>query len=255
MTTETYTTLAYMYDDVMRDVDYEAWADYIDELIQLHNPDAFRIMELAAGTASIALSLDELMCYDITASDKSEAMVQVAREKADQAESEIRCMVVDFLDIQLEETFDIILIVFDSINYLRSEKKLVALFQEVKKIMHPQSLLIFDFTTPNYSPKIESLLNEQRITEKWAYKRLSHYDSVAKIHTNSFTIQLAEPDGSWSPNITEVHKQRAWTLNEMEMAVEKGNLTILAKYPDFDLGTADDTSDRITMVVQCPQIP
>ena len=247
-----YGALARFYDEIMRDVDYEAWADYLDEVIQIHAPDALTLMELATGTATIALSLDELDCYQITASDKSAEMITVAKEKVAAQNSDIRCMVVDFLDIQLEEQFDIILIAFDSVNYLRSESKLICLFSEVQKIMHPNSFLIFDFTTPNYSPKIEGLLNESRSTDSGDYQRLSHYDSVSRIHTNSFRIRLKDEHG-FSDVIKEDHLQRAWTLNEMESAVKKANLTILARYPDFDIGEADENSDRITMVVQCPQ--
>ena len=57
-----YTVLADIYDRVMSDVDYETWADYIDEIILEHRPEAENLLELACGTGTIALSLEELDC-------------------------------------------------------------------------------------------------------------------------------------------------------------------------------------------------
>ena len=61
-----YSKLAQLYDTLMSDVDYESWADYIDEIMQTHHPDPIEIMEVACGTGSITLSLAELECYKIT---------------------------------------------------------------------------------------------------------------------------------------------------------------------------------------------
>lgn len=80
-TKPTYSALAEIYDAVMEDVDYDIWADFIDEVIQVHHPNPVTILELACGTASLSFSLEKLGCYDITATDKSEAMIQKHRKK------------------------------------------------------------------------------------------------------------------------------------------------------------------------------
>lgn len=252
-TKETYRTLAHMYDDVMRDVDYEGWADYVDDIIQKHNPDTVSILELAAGTGTMALSLEELDCYDITATDKSAEMISVAKEKGEKVYSDITWDVVDFLDIKITNTFDAIVILFDSVNYLRKKNEVVKMLNQIKKVMAPHSLLIFDFTTPNYSPKVEKDLNERRRTKSWNYERISSYNKSTKTHLNRFNIQLLDEDGEVAQEFTEDHLQRAWTLPEMEEIIAQTDLTILAKYPDFEFINANTFSDRITMVLQCPQ--
>ena len=47
-----YTSLAPLYDKLMEDVDYEAWAGFIDEIIQIHHSNPVEILELACGTGS-----------------------------------------------------------------------------------------------------------------------------------------------------------------------------------------------------------
>jgi 2-polyprenyl-3-methyl-5-hydroxy-6-metoxy-1,4-benzoquinol methylase len=111
-----YEALAYIYDEVMQDIDYDDWADYIDEIIQEHHPDAVSILELACGTGRLALSLDELDCYDITATDKSETMLNVGKLKAEYKKSGIRWQVVDYFNITMPERFDVVMTLFDSLN-------------------------------------------------------------------------------------------------------------------------------------------
>src|SRR6056297_2845098 len=109
----TYSVLADIYDIVMADVDYETWADYIDEIILMHQPSARSILELACGTGTIALSLEELDCYEISATDGSPDMIRIARQKAAKANSEINFQTMNFLDLSFERSFDVIYMVFD----------------------------------------------------------------------------------------------------------------------------------------------
>jgi 2-polyprenyl-3-methyl-5-hydroxy-6-metoxy-1,4-benzoquinol methylase len=102
----------------MSDVDYEVWADFIDEIIQTNHPNPISILEIACGTGSIALSLDELMCYDIVGTDKSPEMIEIARQKARDQRSNVDFRVMDFLDVDLDRTFDVVISTFDSVNYL-----------------------------------------------------------------------------------------------------------------------------------------
>ena len=86
-----YSKLAEIYDILMENVDYDVWADFIDEVIQVHHPDPGKILELACGTGSLSLSLDKLGVYDIVATDKSRPMVQKAQSKGEETDSASRC--------------------------------------------------------------------------------------------------------------------------------------------------------------------
>ena len=66
----------------MKDVDYEVWTDYIDEIIMMHHHEARDVLELACGTGTMALSMDELGYYNITATDLSPEMIEKAKKKA-----------------------------------------------------------------------------------------------------------------------------------------------------------------------------
>ncbi|WP_185958358.1 class I SAM-dependent DNA methyltransferase [Fodinibius sediminis] len=250
-----YTTLAAIYDAVMEEVNYDFWADYIDALMLSHHPHPKTVMELACGTGSLALSLDELECYDIWGTDKSPQMIARAREKNRQRMCGVDFSVMDFLDITMSRTFDVVFCVFDSINYLHTPEEIIRFLNQCQKLLTPQSLLIFDFTTPvNSMEAINYLHNEEGITENnFRFYRSSTYNRDEQVHTNKFKIQkLATDQETVLDECIETHRQKIYTLQQMLAIINQTAYNIRAKYSDFEFEEADDESLRITMVLQCP---
>lgn len=250
-----YTKLAEIYDTVMGEVDYDLWADYIDALMLHHHPDPKTVMELACGTGSLALSLDELECYSIRGTDKSSQMIDRARRKNRARMCKVDFSVMDFLDITIKHTFDTVFCVFDSINYLHDPKQVIQFLNQCQKLLDSQSLLIFDFTTPiNSMEAIDYLHNEEGITENnFRFFRSSTYNTEEQIHTNTFQIQkLGTDQETVLDEFVEVHRQRIYSLQQMVDIIDQTAYKIQATYRDFEFEEADDESLRITMVLQCP---
>lgn len=248
-----YSSLADIYDDVMSDVDYETWADYIDEIIITHHPEAAKLLELACGTGTIALSLEELDCYEITATDGSSDMVRVAKKKGVSVNSAVLFEVMDFKNIQSSTLFDVVYLIFDSINYLKEEDQIIKLHQDVKNILAPNGIFIYDFTTPRNSRKaVEYLDNDYHsIGNKYRYQRESTYDAKNQIHTNIFQIELLDHEGNADSDLfREVHQQKIYSQEYMRSLIEKTEFTILEAYDGFQLLPAHKNSLRITMVLQ-----
>lgn len=249
----TYSVLADIYDIVMSDVDYETWADYIDEIILMHQPTARSILELACGTGTIALSLEELDCYKITATDGSPDMIRIAREKSADVNSSIDFRTMNFLDLSFEESFDVVYMVFDSINYLHSKEDILLLHEQVKSILNPGGIFIYDFTTPRNSRKaIHFLDNEsKKINGGYRYYRRSSFNAKKRIHTNRFHIEkLDESTGDILEKFEEQHQQKIYTLEEIKSIIKETDFTVIQAYDGFELKPAHRKSLRITMVLQ-----
>ena len=249
-----YSKLADIYDAVMEDVNYELWADFIEAIIYKHHPNPTSLLELACGTGSISLFLDELECYDVVGTDKSPQMIAKAREKNQRMMCNVDFKVMDFLDIQLNRTFDAVFCVFDSINYLHSADEVRQFLDQSRKVLSPESLLIFDFTTPKNSVQaIEYLNNEEGYTDdNHRYFRRSTYDAANRIHENEFKIQrLAEDQETVLEQYSETHQQKIYTLQEMLDIIDETAYTLCAKYSGFDFEEADENSLRITIVLRC----
>lgn len=251
--TRIYSALAPLYDTLMKDVDYEMWADFIDEVIQTHHPNPKEILELACGTGAISLHLSEFDEYNLTATDQSAAMVNHARQKAAEKEADIQFDTMDFTDIESSSTYDIIFSVFDSINYLHNSEDILKALRGTHSILNANGLLIFDFSTPQNSLEaVDYLNNEEGSFENFRYFRESRYDPENQFHYNEFDIEEVSDDGITVINsFREVHKQRIYSLQEMLSIVEQTPYHLVAKYEGFDLVDADENSTRITMVLRC----
>ena len=246
-----YHVLAEVYDRLMADVDYEAWADFIDEIMLQHHAHPYELLELACGTGEVARYLNDLECYDITATDVSEAMIKKAKSKPLPRYSQLQFRQMDFLNINLQRKFDVVYSLFDSINYLHDEQDIVKLFTEVAAALKEDGQFIFDFTTPQNSEEaVKTLHNEEsKRQDNLAYFRESYFDSESRIHTNIFTIKKWIAGRREPKTWKEVHQQKIFTLNEMLSIIEKSPLKVLAKYSGFELVEADEQSLRITMVL------
>lgn len=249
----TYSVLADIYDIVMSDVDYETWADYLDEIILMHQPTARSILELACGTGTIALSLEELDCYHITATDGSADMIRIAKGKAAKANSGIHFFTMNFLDLSFDQTFDVIYMVFDSINYLHTDEEILQLHNQVKSVLNPGGIFVYDFTTPRNSRKAIQFLNNEmkNVNGEFRYHRESSFNAKERIHTNRFHIEkLDSQSGDVIEKFEEQHQQKIYTLEEIQSIIKKTDFSIIQAYDCFELTPAHKKSLRITMVLQ-----
>ncbi|MEX2573314.1 MAG: class I SAM-dependent methyltransferase [Balneolaceae bacterium] len=248
-----YSVLAHIYDTLMSDVDYELWADYVDELIQIHAPGAEKLLELACGTGSVALSLDELGYYDITATDASPAMIEKAGQKGAEAGSSVLFKPLDFLNIDLDEKFDLVFLVFDSINYLHTEADILKLHEQVKKVLKPGGYFIFDFTTPRNSRQAVGYLNNEEgiSSENYRFFRTSRFDAVNNMHINEFEIEKLGADRrTVKETFVEIHRQKIYTLDQMKAILKKTGYRMIDMVDGFSFDRADNKSLRITIVCQ-----
>ena len=77
---EQYRDFAFVYDELMNEVDYNGWVKYIEDIIKNENAQVQNILELACGTGNLTIPLTKKN-YDIAGIDISEEMLSVAREE------------------------------------------------------------------------------------------------------------------------------------------------------------------------------
>jgi len=248
-----YSVLAEIYDAVMKDVNYEAWTDYIDEIIMMHHHEARDVLELACGTGTMALSMDEIGYYNITATDLSPEMIEQAKQKAAKAESGVHFQTLDFLNIDLDKKFDAVFMVFDSLNYLHSKDDIATLHDQVYNVLKPDGIFVYDFTTPRNSKKAIRYLNDEQdtVNDRYSYHRSSRYDEENRIHTNIFEIEELSNHPTMAPSVfREEHYQKIYTMNDILPIVKKSPFRLLKAYDGFELKPAHKRSLRITMVLR-----
>ncbi len=241
-----YSILAVGYDVAMEHVDYDLWAGHVHGLLLDYAPGAEDILELGCGTGSFALALRHIEQYRYVATDLVAQMVGVAQAKAEMEGAEIQFEQADFTDFALDQPVDVVLLLYDGLNYVLEGKDLDALFRCVFAALKPGGTFIFDQSTPSNSENNVALFEDRGEAEGFEYVRLSEYDALSRIHTTTFEIEAL------GEKFREVHLQRAYTIETLRTAVSKAGFVIEATFEDFGRSPANETSERVHWVVRRP---
>jgi len=183
-------------------------------------------------------------------------MLEVARSKAmtNKSIENVTFKQLDFTNIDLNQRFDAVIMLFDSVNYLHREDQISHLLQQVYDILHDNGLFIFDFTTPRNSRIAIKTLDKEtgRSGRQYKYHRRSTYNDEDRLHRNEFFIQQwDETENRVVNTYRELHQQKIYTLSEMMDLLEQSPFQIAATYSGFELKEANENSLRITAVLRC----
>ena len=132
-----YNELAKYYDGLVKDdVATKTWVDLITKHIK-----GTKVMELACGSGEITLALAKCG-YAIDASDLSSEMIRVAKEK--QKDEKIHFYTMDMLAFSADSTYDGVLCLCDSINYILKEEQLANLFKQIHDCLNTGGIFLFN---------------------------------------------------------------------------------------------------------------
>ena len=132
-----YDTLAHYYDALVKDdAATQAWVDWIEDF----HPGK-KVLELACGSGEITHQLAQAG-YEMTALDLSGEMIERAKEKDES--HQIQFHVQNMLDLHSFESFDTILCLCDSFNYLLENEEVCTFFEQVHAHLNEKGLFFFD---------------------------------------------------------------------------------------------------------------
>lgn len=109
--------------------------------IQEYAPHTKKVLELACGTGSVLKILSQK--YEVSGLDLSEGMLNAASEKLPW----VKLYHQNMVDFKIDEKFDVILCVFDSINHILDFEDWKNLFINVRNHLSPKGIFIFDINT------------------------------------------------------------------------------------------------------------
>ena len=190
-----YTGFAEVYDTLMNDVHYGAWADMYARMMTAYGiPRNAKVCECACGTGSLTLPLQQLG-YEMMGIDLSQEMLWQAAQKARKAGFGIPFIRQDMRQLRLHRPVDAVLATCDGVNYLLQDVDAAAFFQSAWEAIKPGGGLFFDVSTPY---KLEHLLGSQfmgedrrDVTYMWQNRYFPERQQV-EMH---LAIFVKEPDG------------------------------------------------------------
>lgn len=240
---DAYSRLAKIYDHVMRHVDYDHWADYVESVFRRHGFFPRRILDLACGTGTLALEMAS-RSYMMSGVDGSSAMVAQACRKAEEAGKEIRFETGDLRRLDGLPTFEGVLCLYDSLNYMMTLEDMALALDQIHRLVEPAGLFIFDVCTETNSLAYFRDSTHREKGDGFSYVRRSFYDDGVQV--NAFEIRF-----EGSPEVySEEHRQQIYPLEDVEHTVERSSFHLEAAYDGFGFSDPSEISDRVHFVLR-----
>ncbi len=228
-----YEKFAKFYDAIMGD--REKSYTTIRQFIERYHPQAKSVLELGSGTGSVLKGLSDK--YEVSGIELSEEMLKISREKVLGA----RLYRGDISNFNLNQTFDVVICVYDTINHLTEFSQWQAVFERASFHLNPSGLFIFDINTLG---RLEMLSRESTIVKEFDGNTMQM--KVEKINNEKF---------DWDIKITDAN-QRAYSENiiEVSFSIERISTTLSQYFDVLELFTFSelgphDTADKAVYFV------
>ncbi|MCS7223265.1 MAG: class I SAM-dependent methyltransferase [Armatimonadetes bacterium] len=252
-----FTILAPYYDQLMRDVPYRSWVQYVDDLLYKVDPN-FRyqtVLELACGTGTLSLEYAKKGCR-VVGIDISQPMIDIARNKARSMGLSERTFFTAAdaaaFDPSALGPFDLTICLFDSLNYIIDPNALQQVFQNTRPALKKGGYFIFDLNS-EYSLAAH-LFDQDNLWRKNAplyYYWKSHYDPTTKLCRIDMWFAVNTGTDK-SRCFKEVHWQRAYTIDEIRWMADKAGWQWIKVLEAYTFKKPEPESERWYFVLQNP---
>ena len=248
---EAYGEFALLYDRLMADVDYPAWARYVMELAErfLKKPGEAPVaaVDCACGTGEISCLLAG-SGWSVTGVDISPDMLGVAQQKARGKGLSIPFVQGDMQSFSTHRPVDVVLACCDGVNYLAGTEGAARFFAAANRALRPGGLLLFDVSS---AYKLEHILGGRlfgEAGEDWAYLWQNAFDPETRLLEMDLTF-FVETGGSYR-RFEETHIQRAYGVEELNGKLQAAGFDVLGVYEAFTTAPHRPDSERIQWVAR-----
>lgn len=248
---ETYHSLAVCYDDMTEDVNYPAWADFLEKLFARGKKPVHTVLDLACGTGTMSFLLAQ-RDYEVIGVDFSPEMLAVAAEKdlpEDKERPIFLCQPMEKLD--LYGTVDACVCLLDSVNHVTKPAKLQKAFQRVRLFLEPGGLFAFDVHTPEHLEGLDGGIFLDETEDAYCVWR-TDYDPRRKICTYAMDVFHREEEDLWFRD-GEVHEEYAYTLEELTRYLEEAGFVDIRQYGNLKLRKPAEGEDRVFFTARKPE--
>ena len=219
MNDEAYGAFAYAYDRALGERFFKSVRGLIDGALDRYPAKEKTHLDVACGTA-FAVQHFRGLGWRSCGVDASIEMLHVGRARASYL------IAGDWRRLPLRGTFSRITCLYDSFNHIRDRNDLVAAFRSVRGLMNRDSQFIFDFNHPDIYPEIWGLrepyvsaARDYRLEISTAFRPK---DALAMGLVTGWAMV-----GGRRVEISERHRQRAWTEREIVTSLGDAGLRVI----------------------------
>ena len=239
-----------VYDLLMQEVDYDAWASYLTEILEERDiVPGKTILECACGTGELTWRLADAG-YRMIASDLSSDMLRIAQEKCRNKGLRIPFVEQAMEELSCHKAVDAIVAACDGVNYLTEESQLLAFFNRAYAALRPGGIILFDVSSQY---KLSTVLGCNTFGEDGkdvAYLWKNMYDEESRLLELNLSFFVRK--GQLYERFEEQQIQRAYSRDELLSALESAGFINGKAYA---FGTKDApccNTERIQLIGRKP---
>ncbi|HHV94656.1 MAG TPA: class I SAM-dependent methyltransferase [Firmicutes bacterium] len=269
---EAYEVLARYYDQLMDDIDYDYWCEYVLSLVEraedgggrkagdgknsVKGPafasrlEGKRVLDLACGTGQFSYRLQQ-RGLKVTAVDRSPEMLAIAEERARSKRLEITFICQDMRRLELPSTYDLVLCLCDSLNYLLEVEEVAQVLAKAAAVLEPGGHFVFDVNTAH---KLATVYGNHVYAEDmgdFAYLWENEYHPERQLCCMDLVFFVQTQSGLFE-KLSESHVERAYPPELLRELVTRAGLELLGEYADLTLEPPGPTAERITFHCRKP---
>ena len=237
-----YNRLAFSYDALTRDVDYEKRADYIEKLFKRSHVPVKLVLDLACGTGSMTEILAR-RGYEMIGADGSEDMLAVAAGKC-AGTSGIKPIFLhqDMRRLDLYGTVDAVICCLDSINYITDINGLRETFRRVHLFLATGGVFVIDINSESKLRGLDGQMFIDEDDETFCVWRAS-FRAKSRICTYGMDIFTRDKD-KWERS-QEEHRERAWSVEELSQRLTEAGFEDIRTFGDLKFRAPKANEQRI----------
>ena len=235
-----YQEFAALYDRLMDDVDYDAWAQHYIRLLNLTPKD--KVAEMGCGTGSVSVRLAKAG-IQLLATDLSPEMIAVAQQKARACGAQLQFAVQDMTRFAVPRRVHAVLCACDGVNYLTDLKQVKACFSRVYEALRPGGRFAFDISAPAKLNRMAGQMygeDREEITYLWMNER----NDAARTLEMNLAFFVKQDNGMYK-RFSERHLQRIHEPEELLKLLEQTGFTDLHAYSGMTLDPCTAQDERI----------
>jgi SAM-dependent methyltransferase len=238
---EAYQNLAYSYDRLTNDVDYEAVTDFYFQILEKEGLSPRTAVDLACGTGSVSVLLAQ-RGLQVTAVDMSEDMLTVAYEKSMNLENPPRYICQRLEQLHLPRGVDLAVCALDSLDYITDPAACKQAIARVYKALNPGGCFIFDVNTPEKLRAMDGQVFLDEDDDVYCVWR-GEFDEETNIC--SYGMDLFSRRGSVWHRSFEEHREYAYSAQQLVSYLKDAGFTHIAVYGDRKLTAPEPGEQRI----------
>lgn len=247
-----YNEFAYFYDEFNGAADYDALFAYIQNELRAHDVTEGILADLGCGTGDLTLMLTQAG-YDVIGIDRSEEMLSVLREKADELDLTGRLLLLrqDLLELDLYGTIRAAVSTFDTYSHIGPLDRFEQAIRKAAYFMEKDGVFIFDLNTPY---KHQHILAGQTFDIE-AEDALCHWTNQYDEATGRVDISIDITYHDTAEQFHESFCEYSYPLETVETLLQRYGFAVARVSDGEDFGPVRPDSPRwiITAVKQYTQ--